>query len=138
MENIIYGKYLVCNNSQLEHVVNMLPDKENLHYYHAREYIEKLKEAIHTHRQLSAKHDISSLIKILIKIYSYLKHTTRRIPAGIVAATFLFIDSWHDVITSQKGSDRIAAIVMALFLQIPLGVFLIRRSNHLWREILAH
>ena len=82
--------------------------------------------------------DIGLFVSLAVTINSYLKHTTRRIPAGIVAATFLFIDSWFDVITSQKGSDRIAAIVMALFLQIPLGVFLIRRSNHLWREILAH
>ena len=76
--------------------------------------------------------DIALFASLLGTLINHFKGSERVIPFSIVAATMLFIDTWFDVVTSQRGSDRYLAFAMAIFLQIPLAIRLIKYSKATW------
>lgn len=49
-----------------------------------------------------------------------------RSPRGAITATatgtMLFVDAWFDVLTSRRPVDQLAAVLMALFAEIPCGL----------------
>ena len=47
----------------------------------------------------------------------------------MVSATFLIIDSWFDVLTSNPGWDQKVAIASALFIELPAAFLLFRFSR---------
>jgi len=51
------------------------------------------------------------------------------IPGAMVSATFLIIDSWFDVVTSNQGIDFNIALASALLIEIPSAVLLFRFSR---------
>lgn len=82
--------------------------------------------------------DIGLFVSMVTTLFSHLRGSMKRLPASIVAATFLFIDSWFDIVTSQKGEDRLIAFLLAIFLQIPIGIGLIRYSKRIWTKLINH
>ena len=52
--------------------------------------------------------------------------------AAAAAAAMLFVDAWFDVVTSPSGRDLVAAIVSAVFVELPLSalcLFLARQGQ---------
>ncbi|MGH6655378.1 MAG: hypothetical protein ACRDVE_09240 [Actinocrinis sp.] len=49
-----------------------------------------------------------------------------RSPRGAITAaatgTMLFVDAWFDVLTSRRPVDRLAAVLMAVFAELPCGL----------------
>ena len=73
--------------------------------------------------------DIGLFVSLILTLVSHYRKDARAINSAIVASTFLFIDSWFDVITATKGIDRISAFFLAFAIQIPLGVYLVKYSK---------
>jgi hypothetical protein len=46
------------------------------------------------------------------------------------AATMLFCDAWFDVLSSQPGTDRLVAIALALFAELPTAVVCLLIASH--------
>jgi hypothetical protein len=60
------------------------------------------------------------------------------IPASMVSATFLIIDSWFDVTTSQSGIDFKLAVATAVFVELPLALLLVGFSRRSMRQSLIN
>ena len=73
--------------------------------------------------------DFGLFVSLIFTLVSHYRNDARAINSAIVASTFLFIDSWFDVITATKGIDRITAFILAFAIQIPLGVYLVKYSK---------
>ena len=73
--------------------------------------------------------DTGLFVSVVLTIVSHFQRNARAINSAIVSSTFLFIDSWFDVITATKGIDRISAFILAFAIQIPLGIYLINYSK---------
>lgn len=52
------------------------------------------------------------------------------IPGAMISATFLVVDAWFDVVTSNPGWDFRLAIFLALFLELPAAILLFRFSRN--------
>ena len=52
------------------------------------------------------------------------------IPGAMISATFLVVDAWFDVVTSNPGWDFRLAIFLALFLELPAAFLLFRFSRN--------
>jgi hypothetical protein len=46
------------------------------------------------------------------------------------AATMLFCDAWFDVLSSQPGTERLVAIALALFAELPTAVICLLIARH--------
>jgi len=46
------------------------------------------------------------------------------------AATMLFCDAWFDVLSSQPGTERLVAIALALFAELPTAVVCLLIARH--------
>jgi hypothetical protein len=73
--------------------------------------------------------DFGLSASLIITFIRHYRNNLRSANSAVVASTFLFIDSWFDVITARKGDDRITAVCLALFIQLPLAIFLIRYAR---------
>ncbi len=60
------------------------------------------------------------------------------IPAAMVSSTFLVIDSWFDVTTSQSGVDFKLALATAFFVELPLAFLLVGFSRRSIRQSLTN
>jgi hypothetical protein len=90
-------------------------------------------------RQLSPNYDIAwagfdvFLCAGLAATGYFVLRRSRWLPvAAAAAAAMLFVDAWFDVITSPSGRDLVAAIVSAVFVELPLSglcLFLARRGQ---------
>ena len=56
----------------------------------------------------------------------------------MVSATFLIIDSWFDVTTSQSGIDFKLAVATAVFVELPLALLLVGFSRRSMRQSLIN
>jgi hypothetical protein len=56
--------------------------------------------------------------------------------AAAATATMLFVDAWFDVVTSPSGRDLVAAIVLAVFVELPLSALclFLAREGQLFSE----
>jgi len=62
----------------------------------------------------------------------YALRRSRWLPVAAAAtAAMLFVDAWFDVVTSPSGRDLVAAIVLAVFVELPLSAL----SLYLAREV---
>ena len=52
------------------------------------------------------------------------------IPGAMISATFLVVDAWFDVVTSNPGWDFRLALFLALFLELPAAFLLFRFSRN--------
>lgn len=55
--------------------------------------------------------------------------------AAAAAATLLVVDAWFDVLTASSGTERVIAIVEAVFVELPLALlclWITRGAERLW------
>ena len=73
--------------------------------------------------------DCAMLISLMTTSWAMWKRRQIAIPGAMVSATFLIIDSWFDVVTSNQGVDFNIAIASALLIEIPSAILLFRFSR---------
>ena len=62
------------------------------------------------------------------------KRRQAAIPGAMISATFLIVDAWFDVVTSNPGWDFRLALTLALFLELPAAFLLFRFSRNAVRR----
>jgi len=73
--------------------------------------------------------DIGMVSCLLMTSWAMWKQRQISIPGAMVSSTFLIIDSWFDVITSQGGEDFTVALASAFLVQLPAAYLLFRFSR---------
>jgi hypothetical protein len=73
--------------------------------------------------------DFGMAVVLLVTSWALWKRRQVAIPGAMVSATFLVIDSWFDVVTSNTGWDQRLAIASAIFIEIPAAFILFRFSR---------
>ncbi len=74
-------------------------------------------------------YDFAMTATLLTTSWALWKQRQVAIPGAMVSATFLIIDSWFDVLTSNPGWDQKVAIASALFIELPAAFLLFRFSR---------
>lgn len=74
-------------------------------------------------------YDLAMLMSLSTTAWAFWNRRQLAIPAAIISATFLVVDAWFDVVTSQRGFDLEAALVSALVMELPLAAYLIHFSR---------
>ncbi|MEI8222779.1 MAG: hypothetical protein WCG43_03740 [Actinomycetes bacterium] len=74
-------------------------------------------------------YDIAMTATLLTTSWALWKQRQVAIPGAMVSATFLLIDSWFDVITSNPGWDQKVATASAVFVELPAAYLLFRFSR---------
>lgn len=77
--------------------------------------------------------DIAMVGNLLITSWAIWKKRQLAIPAAMVSGTFLIIDSWFDVVTSDPGWDLKLSIILAIG-SCTLAIFLFRFSRRAIRK----
>ncbi len=77
--------------------------------------------------------DVAMVAVLLLTSWAIWKKRQIAIPAALVAATFLLIDSWFDVVTSNPGWDLNLSVLLAV-LSCSLATFLFRFSHRAIRQ----
>ena len=54
-----------------------------------------------------------------------------------VASALLVMDAWFDIVLSDSGGERVEAIVLAVFAELPLALFCLWIALHVERAIRA-
>ncbi len=78
--------------------------------------------------------DGAMLTSLLITTWALWRRRLLAIPAAMISATFLGIDSWFDVSTAQTGHDLALALLAAVGIEIPLAIFLAMFSHRAIRR----
>ncbi len=73
--------------------------------------------------------DLAMLSSLMTTGWAMWKRRQIAIPGAMVSATFLIIDSWFDVVTSNQGVDFNIALASALLIEIPSAILLFRFSR---------
>ena len=71
-------------------------------------------------------YDFGMTITWLSTSWALWKKRQVAIPGAIISATFLLIDAWFDVVTSNPGWDFKLALVLALGVELPTALLLTR------------
>lgn len=74
-------------------------------------------------------YDFAMTTTLLTTSWALWKQRQVAIPGAMVSATFLIIDSWFDVVTSNPGWDQKVALASALFIELPAALLLFRFSR---------
>lgn len=77
--------------------------------------------------------DAAMLGSLLVTTWAAWRQRLLLVPAALVSATLLGVDSWFDVVTSQPGRDLMLALLSAALVELPLALFLVvvsRRTIH--------
>ena len=74
-------------------------------------------------------YDFAMTATLLTTSWALWKQRQVAIPGAMVSATFLIIDSWFDVVTSNPGWDQKVAIASAVFVELPAAYLLFRFSR---------
>ena len=81
--------------------------------------------------------DVAMVAMLLLTSWAIWKKRQIAIPAAMITATFLIIDSWFDVVTSNPGWDLKLSFLLAA-LSLTLAVFLFRFSRRAIRRSLRN
>ena len=73
--------------------------------------------------------DLGMLISLSTTAWAFWHRRQLAIPAAVISATFLMVDAWFDIVTSQRGFDLEAALASALLVELPLAGYLIYFSR---------
>ncbi|NNN01008.1 MAG: hypothetical protein HKL86_04165 [Acidimicrobiaceae bacterium] len=68
--------------------------------------------------------DLGMLVSLGATAWALWYRRQLAIPAAIISATFMVIDAWFDVVTSQAGFDLDAALLSAFLVELPLAAYL--------------
>jgi hypothetical protein len=79
-------------------------------------------------------YDFAMLITLLSTSWALWNKRQAAIPGAMVSATFLVIDSWFDVVTSNPGWDLKLAIASASLIELPTAFLLLRFSRNAIRN----
>ncbi len=79
-------------------------------------------------------YDFAMLTTLIATSWALWNRRQASISGAMVSATFLVIDSWFDVITSNPGWDFRLAISSACFIEIPTAYVLVRFSKNAIRH----
>jgi hypothetical protein len=82
--------------------------------------------------------DSGMLLSLSTTAWSLWHRRQLAIPAAIISATFLVVDAWFDVVTSQVGFDLDAALLSALVVELPMAFFLIHFSRRAIRSSISN
>jgi len=82
--------------------------------------------------------DCGMLITLLITSWALWKSRQVAIPGAMISATFLVIDSWFDVVTSNDGLDFKVALLSALLVELPAAAMLFALSRHAIRRTIRN
>lgn len=74
-------------------------------------------------------YDFAMTATLLTTSWALWKQRQVAIPGAMVSATFLIIDSWFDVVTSNPGWDQKVALASALLIELPAAFLLFRFSQ---------
>ncbi|HEY4899057.1 MAG TPA: hypothetical protein VIH79_04980 [Candidatus Nanopelagicaceae bacterium] len=77
--------------------------------------------------------DIGMAVTLLITSWALWKRRQIAIPAAMVSATFLIVDAWFDVATSEPGWDLDLSIILAI-VSMTFAVQLLRFSRKAIRQ----
>lgn len=78
--------------------------------------------------------DIGMLATLISTSWALWKKRQVAIPGAMVSATFLIVDSWFDVITSNAGNDFKIALATAMLVELPAAVLLFKFSRRAVRK----
>ena len=78
--------------------------------------------------------DAAMLVSLIVTTWALWRRRLLAIPAAMISATFLGIDSGFDVATAQTGHDLVLASLAAVGIEIPLAVFLAMFSHRAIRH----
>ena len=79
-------------------------------------------------------YDFAMLVTLISTSWALWNKRQAAIPGAIVSATFLVIDSWFDVVTSNPGWDFKLAITSACLIELPTAFLLFRFSRNAIRQ----
>ena len=79
-------------------------------------------------------YDLGMSITWLGTSWALWKRRQAAIPGSMISATFLLVDAWFDVVTSNPGWDFRLALTLAIFLEIPAAFLLFRFSRNAVRR----
>jgi hypothetical protein len=79
-------------------------------------------------------YDVIMTMTWLATSWAFWKQRQVAIPGAIISATFLVIDAWFDVMTSNAGSDFRIALALALGLELPTALLLMRFARKAVRK----
>ncbi|HUV57925.1 MAG TPA: hypothetical protein VMV96_03885 [Acidimicrobiales bacterium] len=74
-------------------------------------------------------YDFAMLMSLSTTAWAFWNRRQLAIPAAVISATFLVVDAWFDVVTSQRGFDLDAALISAFVVELPLATYLIHFSR---------
>ena len=83
-------------------------------------------------------YDFGMTITWLGTSWALWKKRQAAIPGAMISATFLIVDAWFDVVTSNPGWDFRLALALAIFLEIPAAFLLFRFSRNAVRKSIAN
>ena len=75
-------------------------------------------------------YDFGMSVTWLATSWALWKKRQAAIPGAMISATFLVVDAWFDVVTSNPGWDFRLALFLALFLELPAAFLLFRFSRN--------
>lgn len=78
--------------------------------------------------------DFGMLLVLLVTSWAIWKSRQIAIPGAMISATFLVIDSWFDVITSNDGIDFKLALLTALLIELPAAIMLLGFTRRAIRQ----
>jgi len=81
--------------------------------------------------------DVAMVVSLLITSWAIWKRRQLAIPGAMVTGTFLVIDSWFDVVTSDPGWDFKLSLLLAA-LSCSLAFFLFRLSRKVVRQTIRN
>lgn len=78
--------------------------------------------------------DCGMTFTLLTTSWALWKRRQVAIPGAMISGTFLIIDSWFDVITSNTGWDQRVAVASAVLIELPAAFLLFRFSRRAVRK----
>jgi len=79
-------------------------------------------------------YDVGMSLTWLGTSWALWKRRQAAIPGAMISATFLIVDAWFDVTTSNPGWDFKLALFLALLLELPTAFLLFRFSRNAVRR----
>jgi len=79
-------------------------------------------------------YDLGMSATWLATSWAFWKKRQAAIPGAMISATFLVIDAWFDVVTSNPGLDFKLSLFLAIFLELPTAFLLFRFSRQAVRR----
>lgn len=81
--------------------------------------------------------DAAIAVSLAATAWAIARRSTWASSAAAVAATLLFCDAWFDIVLASGSGEMVEAVLEAVFVEIPLAIFLVLLARHHERTIAA-